>query len=181
MAACLSAIAETADREAFRIVFDFYGPRVKGFLMRSGGNAARAEELTQETMAMVWRKAGLFDPQKASASTWIFTIARNLRIDAFRRERHPEIDPDDPVLQMSTPPEPHDKLAGEQDAAHLVKAMAELSDAEQRLLAMAYYEDKSQSKIAAELGLPLGTVKSRMRLIFIKLRARLQTVVRDTP
>lgn len=180
MAACLADIAAKADREAFRTVFAHFAPRVKGFLMRGGGDAARAEELTQETMAAVWRKAALFDPSKASASTWIFTIARNLRIDAYRREKRPEIDPDDPMLRMSEAPEPHESLAGRQDAEQLFKAVAELSEAEQRLIAMAYYEDKSQSKIAAELDLPLGTVKSRMRQIFIKLRGRLDNVVRDT-
>ena len=179
MSGHIAAIASRADREAFRAVFDFYAPRVKGFLMRAGGNAARAEELTQETMATVWRKAALYDPQKASASTWIFTIARNLRIDAFRREKHPELDPNDPALQLSAPPDPDESLAGAQDAAHLKKAMSELTDAERQLLALAYYEDKSHSKIAAELGLPLGTVKSRMRQTFVKLRARLENVVRD--
>ena len=179
MSVHIVAIASSADREAFRAVFDFYAPRVKGFLMKAGGNAARAEELTQETMATIWRKAALYDPQKASASTWIFTIARNLRIDAFRREKHPELDPSDPALQLSAPLDPDESLAGAQDAEHLKKAMAELTDAERQLLAMAYYEDKSHSKIAAELNLPLGTVKSRMRQTFAKLRARLETVVRD--
>ena len=181
MSGHIAAIAQNADRAAFRAVFDFYAPRVKGFLMRSSGDAARAEELAQETLATVWRKAALFDPQKASASTWIFTIARNLRIDAFRREKRPELDPNDPALQVSAPPDPDESLAGVQDAEHLVKAMAELSEGERRLLAMAYYEDKSHSKIAAELDLPLGTVKSRMRQTFVKLRARLENVVRDTP
>lgn len=174
MAACVVAVAANADREAFRTVFDYYAPRVKGFLMRSGGDAARAEELAQETLATVWRKAALFDPQKASVSTWIFTIARNLRIDAFRREKHPEIDPNDPAILISAPLDPDESLAGVQDAEQLARAMADLSESERQLLAMAYYEDKSQSKIAAELKLPLGTVKSRMRQIFVKLRARLE-------
>ena len=132
-----------------------------------------------------WRRSGARRlcsiRKKASASTWIFTIARNLRIDAFRREKRPELDPNDPALQVSAPPDPDESLAGAQDAEHLVKAMAELSEGERRLLAMAYYEDKSHSKIAAELDLPLGTVKSRMRQTFVKLRARLENVVRDTP
>ena len=180
MAAHLLAIATQSDRAAFRAVFDYYAPRVKSFLMRSGGNAARAEEVTQETMVAVWRKAHLFDPEKANASTWIFTIARNLRIDAFRKEKHPELDPEDPALQISAPEDAMSRLAGAQDAALLAEAVAALSDAERQLLALAYYEEKSQSQISAELSLPLGTVKSRMRQIFIKLRSRLDTIVRDT-
>ena len=176
MAAHLTAVATRQDRAAFRALFDFYAPRIKSFLMRSGGDAARAEEVTQETMVAVWRKAHLFDPDKASASTWIFTIARNQRIDAFRREKRPELDPDDPALQISAPEDAMEKLASDQHAAILAEAVAELSEAERQLLALAYYEDKSQSTISAELGLPLGTVKSRMRQIFLKLRGRLGSI-----
>ena len=180
MSAHILAIAQSADRAAFRAVFDYYAPRVKSFLMRAGGDPARAEEVTQETMVAVWRKAHLFDPDKASAATWIFTIARNLRIDAFRRERRPEIDPEDPMLQLSAPADPVSELAGAEDAAALAGALAELSADDRQLLDLAYYKDRSQSQIAAELGLPLGTVKSRMRQIYAKLRTRLDHLERDT-
>ncbi len=180
MSAHLLAIAEASDRDAFRAVFDFYAPRIKSFLMRSGGDPARADEVTQETMVAVWRKAHLFDPQKASAATWIFTIARNLRIDAFRKEKHPEIDPEDPMLQLSAPADAMAELAGAQDVAALAEAMAELSAEDRHLLELAYYQDRSQSQIATELGLPLGTVKSRMRQIYMRLRVRLDHLERDT-
>ncbi len=180
MSAHILAIAEASDREAFRAVFEFYAPRVKSFLMRSGGDAARAEEVAQETMVAIWRKAHLFDPQKASAATWIFTIARNLRIDAFRKEKRPEIDPEDPMLQLSTPADAMAELAGAQDAAALAEAIAELSAEDRHLLELAYYKDRSQSQIASELGLPLGTVKSRMRQIYSRLRTRLDHLERDT-
>lgn len=179
MSANIVAIAQAGDRAAFRSVFEFYAPRVKSFLMRSGGDAARAEEVTQETMVAVWRKAHLFDPQKASAATWIFTIARNLRIDAYRKERRPEIDPEDPLLQISAPADAMVELAGAQDAAALGAAMAELNADDRQLLQLAYYKDRSQSQIASELGLPLGTVKSRMRQIYSKLRTRLEHLERD--
>lgn len=179
MSACLVAIAERQDREAFRTVFEFYAPRVKSFLMRAGGNSARAEEMTQETMVAIWRKAHLYDPAKAAPATWIFTIARNQRIDAFRREKRPELDPNEPALQVSEPVSPDRQLEGTEDAAILAEAISGLSPAERQLLALAYYEDKSQSTISAELGLPLGTVKSRMRQIFAKLRGRLGGIVRD--
>ena len=121
-------------------------------------------------MVCVWRKAHLFDPQKATASTWIFTIARNLRIDAYRREKRPELDPEDPALQISAPEDAMTKLSAEQNATHLAQALGELNPADRHLLELAYYDDKSQSQIAAELGLPLGTIKSRMRQIYGKLR-----------
>ncbi len=180
MSANILAIAQSADRAAFRAVFEFYAPRVKSFLMRSGGDTARAEEVTQETMVAVWRKAHLFDPQKASAATWIFTIARNLRIDAYRKERRPEIDPEDPALQISPPADAMSELAGAQDAAALAGALAELGPDDRQLLELAYYKDRSQSQIASELGLPLGTVKSRMRQIYARLRNRLEHLERDT-
>ena len=180
MTANILAIAQSSDRAAFRAVFEFYAPRVKSFLLRSGGDAARAEEVTQETMVAVWRKAHLFDPQKASAATWIFTIARNLRIDAYRKERRPEIDPEDPALQISAPADAMSELASTQDAAELTGALAELSAEDRQLLELAYYKDRSQSQIASELGLPLGTVKSRMRQIYARLRNRLEHLERDT-
>ena len=180
MSAHLVAIGRTCDRAAFREIFNFYAPRVKSFLMRAGGDAARAEEVTQETMVAVWRKAQLFDPQKSSASTWIFTIARNLRIDAYRREKRPELDPEDLALQISAPEDAMTRLAGAQNATHLAHALGELNQEDRHLLELAYYADKSQSQIAAELGLPLGTIKSRMRQIYVRLRSCLAILERDT-
>ena len=86
---------QTRDRAAFAALFAHFAPRVKAWLMRQGAPPAQAEDLAQEALLMVWRKAPLFDPAKASAGTWVFTIARNLRIDAIRRERRPELDPED--------------------------------------------------------------------------------------
>jgi RNA polymerase sigma-70 factor (ECF subfamily) len=121
-------------------------------------------------MVAVWRKADRYDPAKASASTWIFTIARNLRIDAYRREKHPEIGADDPVLSPDPVEAPDASLGREQDAGRLAEALARLSDGEQALLRMSFFDDLSHSVIAGRLGLPLGTVKSRIRLAFGKLR-----------
>src|ERR1700761_5052185 len=86
-------VAQTRDRAAFAALFGHFAPRVKAWLMRQGCTGAQAEDLAQEALLTVWRKAALFDPAKASAGTWVFTIARNLRIDAIRRERRPELDP----------------------------------------------------------------------------------------
>ena len=97
--AAVVAVGRVRDRKAFQDLFDHFAPRVKGYLMRLGAGNAVAEDLAQEALLTVWRKAALFDPGKASASTWIFTIARNLRIDAIRKERRPELDPNDPLAR----------------------------------------------------------------------------------
>ncbi|MCC6736627.1 MAG: sigma-70 family RNA polymerase sigma factor [Bauldia sp.] len=169
----LHAVATERDRAAFAELFRHFSPRLKSYLLRLGGTAAGAEELVQETMVAVWRKADRYDPAKASASTWIFTIARNLRIDAYRRERHPEIEADDPVLSPDPVEAPDASLGREQDAGRLAEALARLSDGEQALLRMSFFDDLSHSVIAGRLGLPLGTVKSRIRLAFGKLRGAL--------
>lgn len=173
MARHIQAIARDADKAAFTAVFEAFAPRIKAYLIKLGGDAGAAEELTQETMVNVWRKAALFDPTRASAATWIFTIARNLRIDAFRRERHPELDPQEPALRIDSEMPADARLEAIEASDAVIEAFAGLSEAERRLLQLAYYEDKSHSMIATELGLPLGTVKSRMRQVFAKLRLRL--------
>lgn len=175
----LRAVAVSQDRSAFEEVFRHFAPRVKAYLTKSGGDAAAAEEVMQETMATVWRKAGQFDPTKSSASAWIFTIARNLRIDAYRRDRRPEIDFDDPALVPDGDPAPDELIYSRQAAHEVTSALAELSEAEQQVLRLAYFEDKSQSTIAKQLGIPLGTVKSRMRLAFGKLRVSLSEKTGD--
>ncbi|WP_439815657.1 sigma-70 family RNA polymerase sigma factor [Zavarzinia sp. CC-PAN008] len=168
--ACLQAVALSQDREAFETLFRHFAPRVKSYLLRQQGDATRAEELMQETMVLVWRKAHLFDPAKAAPATWIFRIARNLRIDAFRRERHPEIDPADPVLLPEPEPAGDTTLQRAQEAGMVSHALSSLSEAEQAVVRLSFYEDLSHSLIAERLGVPLGTVKSRLRLAFGKLR-----------
>lgn len=172
MSECLSRIAATGDRAAFEVLFRHFAPRVKAYLSRGGG-AAAAEELMQETMVAVWRKASQFDPSRSSASTWIFTIARNLRIDAYRRERHPEYDPNDPALVPEAEPAADLVIEQRQSAEMIGAALGRLSEAEQSILRLAYFEDEPQSAISRRLGVPLGTVKSRVRLAFGKLRAAL--------
>lgn len=173
----IQAIAANGDREAFGIVFAHFAPRIKAYLMRLGGGAQSAEELTQETMALVWRKAGLFDPARASSSAWIFTIARNQRIDSFRRERRPELDAEDPALRLPEEPGADAQLETKQSTAEITRALAGLPPGERQLLTLAYFEDKSHSVIAAELGIPLGTVKSRLRRVFQKLRTDLTALL----
>ena len=172
----MTAVAERRDRKAFVRLFELFGPRIKGYLMRQGADRSSAEDLVQEVMLTVWRRAAQFDSSKAAASTWLFTIARNRRIDTLRRARRPEIDPEDPAL-VREPDDPADRVVeAAQRRACLHTAVAELPEDQAKLLRLAYFEDKSHSVIAAELSLPLGTVKSRLRLAMGKLRAALESM-----
>jgi RNA polymerase sigma-70 factor (ECF subfamily) len=170
--ALIEAIAARRDREAFLALYGFYAPRVKAYLIRSGGSHL-ADETTQEAMLAVWRKAALFDPAKASASTWIFTIARNLFIDRKRRERRPEIDPSDPLLAVEGVAPADSILSARQNEQRVRAALSSLPAEQAKVVTMAFFEDKPHSAIAEELKLPLGTVKSRLRLAFGRLRGAL--------
>lgn len=161
------------DRAAFARLFAFYAPRVKAYLLRLNSSDSLAEELTQEVMLTVWRKATLFDPAQASASTWIFRIARNRRIDAARRADKPELDGEDPALAPSQPDSPDAALLASEQATRVQQAMAELPEEQISLLRLAFFDGLSHRDIAERIGVPLGTVKSRLRLAFDKLRKRL--------
>lgn len=166
----LRQIAESGDRQAFEQVFAHFAPRVKAYMMRLGSDGASAEELTQEALAAVWRKAGQYDPVKAGASTWIFTIARNLRIDAFRKENRPELDPNDPALVPEPDKSAEEKVFASQRAQQMQFVLRELPEEQRRVVHLSFYEDRTHTEIAEQLDLPLGTVKSRLRLAFQRIR-----------
>jgi len=166
-------IAQSRDRRAFELLFAHFAPRIKGYLIRLGTSGGAAEDLAQETMLAVWRKAALFDPTRASASTWIFTVARNLRIDLIRRERRPDFDPNDPAFVPGDEPGADAMLMREDE--DLRAALAKLSPEQAEIVRMSFFADKPHSAIAAELGLPLGTVKSRLRLAMARIRTALGT------
>lgn len=156
------------DKAAFSMLFAHFAPRIKGFLMKGGADATLAEECAQDVMTTLWRKADQFDPGRASVSTWIFTIARNRRIDMLRRQRRPE--PEELTWGPEPEPDQADVLALQQDSALLIKAIASLPEAQRDLIEKAYFGDLSQSEIASLTGLPLGTIKSRIRLALDRLR-----------
>lgn len=164
----LKAIAERADEAAFAALFAHFAPRVKAFLIRAGAAHDVAEDCVQDVMATVWRKAGQFDPSRASAATWIYTIARNRRIDLLRREKRPE--PDDLPWGPEPEPDQEDVLALQQDTERLGAALRALPTDQRTLLERAYFGDLSHGEIARITGLPLGTIKSRIRLAIEKLR-----------
>ena len=166
------AVAQSADRQAFAALFKHFAPRVKTYLVRLGTADGLAEELTQEAMVSVWRKAATFDAERASVSTWIFTIARNLRVDHFRRmgNRTVEADAPDGDELPDTQPQPDELLLTHQREASLRQAMDRLPAEQLRVLRLSFYEEQPHAQIARELGIPLGTVKSRVRLAVLHLR-----------
>jgi len=161
-------VRDDQDKKAFADLFRHFAPRIKGFLMKSGSSDTLAEEVAQDVMATVWQKARLFDPARASVATWIFTIARNRKIDILRKQRRPE--PEDLPWGPAAEPDQEDTLALQQDTARLRAAIAELPEKQRDLVKHAYFGELSHSEIATETGLPLGTIKSRIRLALDRLR-----------
>lgn len=164
-------VAEERDRQAFALLFRYFGPRLKTFFLRWTMSSGVAEDLVQETMLTVWRKASYFDPARAGVATWIFTVARNIRIDHLRRQRDPTTLPPDPEV---TPETVEDGLLGAERDARVRIALTSLSSEQQTIIRLSYFSEKSQTEIADELGIPLGTVKSRTRLAMSRLRALLE-------
>ena len=167
-------IGSRRDRGAFSELFSHFAPRVKSYMMRLGLTPDAAEELAQDTLLAVWRKAEGFDPTRASASTWIFTIARNLRIDIARRAGRGGLS-EDPTAVESQPPAPDAVVVADQDERRLALAVESLPPEQAEVIRLAYFSDRPHSEIAALLALPLGTVKSRLRLAMARLRAGLET------
>jgi RNA polymerase sigma-70 factor, ECF subfamily len=167
---CVGAIADARDKQAFSVLFAYFAPRLKTYFVRGGAGAAVAEELVQDTMLTVWRKASYFDPSRAGVSTWIFTIARNLRIDQLRRDRNPA---GLPVEPEDAPPSLEKVVLDAERDQRVRDALVQLSADQMTILRLSFYSEKSQSEIAGELGIPLGTVKSRVRLAMNRLRTLL--------
>lgn len=174
LAELVSAIASTRDRQAFAALYRHFAPRVKTYALRLGLRAAEAEELAQETLLAVWRKAALFDASKAGASTWIFTIARNLIVDGRRRSiRSPLVESDAGSEAPSDDATPEANAIATQRDQRVRAAIARLSPDQQAVIRLSYFSESPQTDIAETLGIPLGTVKSRVRLATEKLRAYL--------
>lgn len=171
---CLAeAVARQGDRQAFAALFKHFAPRVKSYLMRLGTPEGLAEELAQEAMVSVWRKAPSFDARRAHVSTWIFTIARNLRVDHFRRVGNRATHDAEEFDGDETPdalPQPDELLLARQRETGVREAIARLPAEQAHVLRLSFYEEQPHSQIAEALGLPLGTVKSRVRLAVRHLR-----------
>jgi RNA polymerase sigma-70 factor (ECF subfamily) len=172
----INRVAYDSDNDAFQCLFLRFGPRVKALMIKSGASPDIAEDLVQDVMLTLWRKAGLYSPERGSVAAWVFTIARNLRIDRLRRQSAQayedvaglNLEASDASGEEETHLRQRDKLVG--------KAIAELPGDQQRVIEMSFIQDMAQADIARKLNLPLGTVKSRMRLAYVKLRERLEDV-----
>lgn len=174
MARLAGLLASARDQDAFGRLFDHFAPRINAYLRKLGLEEGPAEEVAQEVMITLWHKAGLFDPAKSSLSTWLFRIARNRRIDAARRDKSSLLDPDDPSLLPEAEPMPDDTLDAGQREDRVRAAMAILPPEQFETIRMAFFLGYSHSRIAEETGLPIGTVKSRIRLAFTRLRTVLE-------
>lgn len=170
-AALVLRVRDHADAQAFSLIFAHFAPRIRAFLRKAGASGAQAEECTQDVMSTLWQKAHLYDPARASVSTWIYTIARNRRIDLLRKSRRPE--PEDLPWGPEDEPDQADVFEMQQESLRLVRALADLPENQRILIERAYFGELSHSQIAAETGLPLGTIKSRIRLALDRLRHKM--------
>ena len=170
MSNLLISVAQKRDKSAFSDLFVYYAPRLKSYLMKQGSTNAQAEELSQEAMLSVWRKADRFDKDKASAGTLIFTVARNLRIDRIRKETRPSFDPEDPFFVHDSNIAPDSVIEVKENQAKIRSVLAKLSKEQEEVIRLSFFEEKTHPVIADELKLPLGTVKSRIRLAMQKIR-----------
>jgi RNA polymerase sigma-70 factor (ECF subfamily) len=166
----LTAVGTNRDGEAFAVLFGHFGPRVHAQMVRQGLAPFAAADVTQDVMETIWRKAHLFDRRKAAAATWVFHIARNRRIDVRRRNRESVL----PVEELFAIPDPaegsDDCIDAAQREGHVRVALGTLPQEQFTLVRLAFFEGLSHSAIAEQTNLPLGTVKSRLRLAFSRLR-----------
>jgi len=173
--ALLTRLGTARDEAVFSELFEFFAPKLKGFFVRSGAEEAMADDMMQETMLLVWRKAHTFNPQIAGASTWIFTIARNHRIDRLRRERRfAPLDETTREEEDTDATKADDAVQAAQAESLLHQAIGELPPDQMDVIQLSFFEHRTHNEIAERLKLPIGTVKSRLRLAFGKLRSSLE-------
>jgi len=166
------SVRDNRDRQAFAMLFDHFAPKLKGFVIRSGAPAHQAEEIVQDVMLTIWRKADSFDPHRAQVSAWVFQIARNRHIDIIRKENRPM--PEELKQPPEDEPDANQILALEQESRHLKQALANLNDEQRLIIEKAYVGELSHQEISTQTGIPLGTIKSRIRLGLERLRHELK-------
>lgn len=171
----ITRVAQNRDRQAFAQLFDHFAPRLKSFMMRKNTSAELAEDLVQEAMIAVWTKAAMYEPSKGSVTTWVFTIARNLRIDRIRRDVHMPTTELGDYDEPSEAPEGEELLGRKQEDGLVARALQSIPEEQRQILVLSFVEEIPQSEIATRLSIPLGTVKSRMRLAYGHLRRILET------
>lgn len=169
------AVRDDANRAAFARLFDFYAPRLKAMAIRSGMPAAAAEDVAQDVMLRVWQARAQFDPTRAQASAWIYGIARNRRIDLARSAPRPL--PDE-IVPRPDEDEAGDALALAQEVARLRTALLTLPMGQREMVERAYLGELTHQEISRQTSLPIGTVKSRIRLAIERLRHELRELRR---
>ena len=174
--ALVARVRHDHDTSAFEDLFDYFAPRLKAYLLRLGAHSGQAEELVQEVMITLWRKSHLFDPAKSSLATWLFRVARNRHIDALRRDKRGELDQDDPYLQPQGEVDAGEQIDAELRDTRVRSCLAKLPEEQLSLVRLSFFKGLSHSQISDQTELPLGTVKSRIRLAFSRLRRCLESV-----
>ncbi len=167
---CLSEIALHQDKSAFNTIFNYFAPRLKSYLIKVGSTETQAEGVIQEVMIAVWTKASSYDNNKSSVGTWIYTIARNKRIDKIRKDKRHYLSESDEGLEIPVQSTQENEIFSSQVSASLKKQIENLPEDQGKLLKMSYFYDKTHADISEELSIPLGTVKSRIRLALTKMR-----------
>lgn len=167
---CLHDIAENQSKKSFKLIFKYFAPRLKSYLIKLGAANNQAEEVIQEVMIAVWTKSASYDQSKSSVGTWIYTIARNKRIDKIRKEKRHYFSESDEGLEIPVPSTQENEIFSNEISIMLRKYIENLPEAQGKLLKLSYFYDKTHADIAEELGIPLGTVKSRIRLALTKMR-----------
>ena len=169
----MNRIQKDRDEMAFSEIFDFFAPKVNAYFIQNGIRFESSEELTQEVLSTVWLKSNLYDSNKSALSTWIFTIARNKKIDFFRKNSKIDFKEED-IREFLY----HDREVNliEQNEAkkQMERINNELDEQQKIMVKMNFFENKSHKKIADELEIPLGTVKSRIRHILTKMQGLLK-------
>jgi len=166
----ITAIAARQDRTAFAALFAFYAPRIKTMLMRAGASADVGEDIAQEALLPMWRKGAYFDPSRASASAWIYTVARNIRIDRLRHDKRAKLHALYEMVEPDEPERPDGALSSAERSKRVRVALTQIPQDQVRVLQLSFFEDCAHGDIAEKLNLPLGTVKSRLRLAMSRLR-----------
>ena len=167
---CIELVGKNQDKLAFGTIFRYFAPRLKSFLVKAGSTDTQAEEVIQEVMIAVWTKASSYDSNKSSVSTWIYTIARNKRIDKIRKEKRHYLSESDEGLEIPVDSTQENEIFAAQVSNSLKKYMSSLPEEQSKLLKLSYFYNKTHSDISEELKIPLGTVKSRIRLALTKMR-----------
>lgn len=166
----VAQVAATSNRDAFRALFEHFAPRIKAVMIRSGAAHALADDLVQDVMMTVWRKAPLYHPDRGSVATWVYAIARNARTDRLRhRSSQPYVDVETLQIASDAPGGERGAMAAE-ETEDIAAALTSLPDDQRKIIELAFLQDQTQTAIAKQLGIPLGTVKSRMRLAYARLR-----------